>query len=160
MPDITSAHPGVERRLTERGLTLPQVAAPTAAYLPAVTDGTHVYTSGQLPLVDGALKLIGKVGSDVAPDQARACALICALNALAAIRAEIGDLDRITRIVKVTGFVASDPSFTGQPQVVNGASELLGWCFGPVGAHARSAIGVAALPLDSPVEIEITATFN
>ncbi|GLE53759.1 hypothetical protein ATCCBAA256_33220 [Mycobacterium montefiorense] len=104
--------------------------------------------------------LTGKVGADVAPDQARAQAQICALNALAAIRAEIGDLDRITRIVKVTGFVASEPGFTGQPEVVTGASELLGWGFGPAGVHARSAVGVAALPLDAPVEIEIAATFN
>src|SRR5438045_1115891 len=144
-----------EARLAELGITLPGVAAPVAAYVPAVRNGALVWTSGQLPLVDGKLSATGKVGGDVDPDEAHGLARICALNALAAIRAEVGDLDRIRRVVKVVGFVASDPAFTGQPGVVNGASELLGDVFGEAGRHARSAVGVAVLPLDAPVEVEV-----
>jgi enamine deaminase RidA (YjgF/YER057c/UK114 family) len=144
-----------EDRLAELGLALPDVVAPVAAYVPAVRTGDLVWTSGQLPFVDGALSSTGKVGAEVEPDDAKALARICALNALAAIRAEIGDLGRVRRVVKVVGFVASAPSFVGQPGVVNGASELLGEVFGDVGRHARSAVGVAALPLDAPVEVEV-----
>lgn len=159
----------IESRLRELGLTLPAVAAPVAAYVPAVTSGALVWTSGQLPFVDGALPAVGKVAETdevaggrpgtVDPARAKELARIAALNALAAVKAEIGDLDRVRRIVKLVGFVNSDPAFLGQPGVVNGASELLGDVFGAVGAHARSAVGVAALPLDAPVEIEIVAEF-
>jgi enamine deaminase RidA (YjgF/YER057c/UK114 family) len=145
----------VEDRLAELGRTLPGVAAPVAAYVPAVTSGSHVYTSGQLPMVDGSLAATGKVGAEVSAEDAKALAATCALNALAAIKAEIGDLDRVRRVVKVVGFVASAPDFTGQPGVVNGASELLGEVFGDKGIHARSAVGVAVLPLDAPVEVEL-----
>lgn len=148
----------VEDRLAELGLELPEVAAPVAAYVPAVTSGALVFTSGQLPMVSGKLAETGKVGSGeglVSPDRAAELARTCALNALAAVRAEVGDLDRVVRVVKVVGFVASDPSFTGQPAVVNGASELLGDVLGDAGVHARSAVGVAVLPLDAPVEVEI-----
>ncbi|GAA3509435.1 RidA family protein [Georgenia daeguensis] len=148
----------VADRLAELGLTLPPVAAPVAAYVPAVRHGDLVHTSGQLPMVDGALALTGKVGESagsVTPEQAKDAARTCALNALAAVAAEVGGLDQVVRVVKVTGFVASEPSFTGQPGVVNGASELLGEIFGDAGRHARSAVGVAALPLDAPVEVEI-----
>nr|WP_231704169.1 MULTISPECIES: RidA family protein [Arthrobacter] len=145
--------------MAELGLELPGVAAPVAAYVPAVVTGNHVYTSGQLPFVDGGLPAVGKVGAEVSAEDAKAYAARCAVNALAAIKAQIGDLDRVTRIVKVVGFVASDPSFTGQPGVINGASELLGQVFGEAGSHARSAVGVAVLPLDSPVEVEVIAEF-
>jgi enamine deaminase RidA (YjgF/YER057c/UK114 family) len=141
-------------RLAELGLALPPVVAPLAAYVPAVQSGSYVYTSGQVPLVDGALVATGKVGAEVSPEDAKACARQCALNALAAIDDLVG-LDAVVRVVKVVGFVASDPSFTGQPGVINGASELLGNVFGAAGAHARSAVGVAALPLDAPVEVEL-----
>lgn len=144
-----------ESKLAELGLELPQVAPPVAAYVPAVRTGSYVYTSGQLPMVAGALVATGKVGAEVTPEQAKELAQVCVLNALAAIKAEIGDLARITRVVKVVGFVASEPSFTGQPGVINGASELLGKVFGDVGIHARSAVGVAVLPLDAPVEVEV-----
>lgn len=144
-----------EARLGELGLELPQVAPPVAAYVPAVRTGAYVYTSGQLPMVSGSLVATGKVGAEVTPEQAKELAQVCVLNALAAIKAEIGDLGRITRVVKVVGFVASEPSFTGQPGVINGASELLGKVFGDVGIHARSAVGVAVLPLDAPVEVEV-----
>jgi enamine deaminase RidA (YjgF/YER057c/UK114 family) len=144
-----------EERLAELGLTLPEVAAPVAAYVPAVRTGNLVWTSGQLPFVEGRLESTGKVGAEVEPDAARELARTCALNALAAIRSEIGELGRVRRVVKVVGFVASDPSFAGQPGVVNGASELLGEVFGDAGRHARSAVGVAALPLDAPVEVEV-----
>lgn len=150
----------VEARLAELGLSLPPVAAPVAAYVPAVVDGNHVHTSGQLPFQGGQLPATGKVGAEVDPAEAAALAGICAVNALAAVKSVIGDLDRIEQIVKVVGFVSSDPSFTGQPQVVNGASELLGQVFGEAGAHARSAVGVAVLPLDSPVEVEVTVRFS
>ena len=148
----------VDERLAELGLTLPDVAAPLAAYVPAVRSGQYVYTSGQLPLVDGALAVTGKVGTGpglVDPAEAAGLARTAALNALAAVRSVVGDLDAVARVVKVTGFVASDPSFTGQPTVVNGASELLGHVFGDAGVHARSAVGVTVLPLDSPVEVEL-----
>lgn len=145
----------VETRLSEMGLTLPDVATPLAAYVPAVQSGDHVYTSGQLPLVDGALPLRGKVGSDLTADEAADLARVCVLNALAAVKAQIGTLDRISRIVKVVGFVASDPTFSEQPAVMNGASELLQAVLGEAGVHARSAVGVAALPLNAPVEVEL-----
>lgn len=144
-----------EDRLGELGLELPEVVAPVAVYVPAVRTGQHVYTSGQLPLRSGALLASGKVGSDVTPEDAYECARQCALNAVAAIRAEVGELSAVTRVVKVVGFVASAAGFTGQPQVVNGASELLGAVFGDAGRHARSAVGVAVLPLDAPVEVEV-----
>jgi enamine deaminase RidA (YjgF/YER057c/UK114 family) len=142
-------------RLAELGHALPAVAAPVAAYVPAVASGSHVHTSGQLPFVDGALPLRGKVGAEVTPEQAAALAATCCLNALAAIEALIGDLDRVVRVVKLTGYVASDPSFTAQPAVINGASELLGEAFGAAGTHARAAVGVAVLPMDAPVELDL-----
>ena len=148
----------VEDRIADLGLTLPEVATPLASYVPAVLDGSRVYVSGQLPLVDGTLPETGAVGELVglvAPDRARQLATVCALNAIAAVRSVVPDLDRVERVVKVTGFVASDPSFTGQPGVVNGASELFGKVFGDAGVHARSAVGVAALPLGAPVEVEV-----
>ncbi|MGH3250984.1 MAG: RidA family protein [Trebonia sp.] len=144
-------------RLAELGLTLPTVARPVAAYVPAVRTGSYVYTSGQLPTVDGKLQGVGKVGDAVAVDEAAALARTAALNALAAVASEAGGLDAIARIVKVTCFVASAPSFTGQAQVANGASELLTEVFGDAGRHARSAVGMAVLPLDSPVEVELIA---
>jgi enamine deaminase RidA (YjgF/YER057c/UK114 family) len=144
-------------RLAELGLTLPPVAPPVAAYIPAVLTGNHVYTSGQLPLVDGKLRGTGKVGEDVAVDEAAGLARICALNALAAVASVAGGLDAITRIVKVTCFVSSAPAFTGQAQVANGASEFLIEVLGDAGQHARSAVGMAVLPLDSPVEVELIA---
>ncbi|MEU7695514.1 RidA family protein [Microbispora hainanensis] len=146
-----------EERLAELGLTLPEVVPPLAAYVPAVRTGDHVYTSGQLPLVKGELGVTGKVGAEVSAEEAKEQARICAVNALAAIKALVGDLSKVVRIVKVVGFVASAPGFTGQPQVVNGASELLGEVFGEAGKHARSAVGVAVLPLDAPVEVEVIA---
>lgn len=142
-------------RLAGLGLTLPPVAAPVADYVPAVRYGDLVQTSGQLPLVDGALTVTGKVGAGVSPEDAKAAARTCALNALAAVADLVGDLDQVVRVVKVTGFVASDPAFTGQPGVVNGASELLGEVFGDAGRHARSAVGVPVLPLDAAVEVEL-----
>jgi enamine deaminase RidA (YjgF/YER057c/UK114 family) len=141
-------------RLADMGITLPSVVPPVAAYLPAVRTGSLVYTSGQLPMVDGALPATGKVGGAVTAEQATGLARTCALNALAAIHALVG-LDSIVRVVKVVGFVASTPEFTGQPMVINGASEFLGEVFGDAGRHARSAVGVAALPLDAPVEVEL-----
>ena len=147
---------GVEARLTELGLQVPDVAPPLASYVPAVRDGDLVWTSGQLPMVGGALVATGKVGVDVTPEQAKDLARTCALNAIAAVKSVVGDLDLVVQVVKVVGFVASDPGFTGQPGVINGASELLGQVFGDAGVHARSAVGVAVLPLDAPVEVEIT----
>jgi enamine deaminase RidA (YjgF/YER057c/UK114 family) len=138
-------------------LALPPVAKPVAAYVPAVRCGSLVWTSGQLPLVDGALPLTGKVGAEVDAARAKELARTCALNALAALAEEAGGLDAIGRIVKVVGYVASAPGFFGQPGVVNGASELLGEVFGDAGRHARSAVGVAVLPLDAPVEVEVVA---
>ena len=146
---------GPEERLAELGLTLPEVAKPVAAYVPAVRSGAYVYTSGQLPMVDGKLAATGKVGAEIDADRAKELAATCALNALAAVKAELGDLAQVRRVVKVVGFVASAPDFTGQPGVINGASELLGNVFGDAGVHARSAVGVAVLPLDAPVEVEI-----
>jgi enamine deaminase RidA (YjgF/YER057c/UK114 family) len=148
---------GVADRLAELGLTLPPVAAPVAAYLPAVRSGSLVWTSGQLPFVDGKLPLTGKVGAAVGAEDAAGAARACALNALAAVAGLVGSLDRVVRVVKVVGYVASDPGFTGQPQVVNGASELLAQVFGEAGRHARSAVGVAVLPMDAPVEVELVA---
>lgn len=145
----------VESRLAELGLTVPEVAKPVAAYVPAVRTGNYVYTSGQLPMVAGSLAATGKVGSEVSAEDAKALAATCALNAIAAVKSIVGDLDSVVRVVKVVGFVASTPDFTGQPGVVNGASELLGAAFGEAGVHARSAVGVAVLPLDAPVEVEI-----
>jgi enamine deaminase RidA (YjgF/YER057c/UK114 family) len=145
----------VEDRLAELGLSLPEVAKPLAAYVPAARHGDLVWTAGQLPFVDGVLPATGKVGAEIEPDAAADLARICALNAIAAIKAEIGDLDAIQRVVKVVGFVASAPSFTGQPAVLNGASNLLGEVFGDAGVHARSAVGVAVLPMDAPVEVEV-----
>jgi enamine deaminase RidA (YjgF/YER057c/UK114 family) len=148
---------GVEERLAALGLTLPPVAPPVAAYVPAVRSGNYVYTSGQLPLVDGKLQGTGKVGDAVAPEEAAALARIAALNALAAAASVAGGVDAIARIVKVTCFIASAPAFTGQAQVANGASELLIEVLGDAGRHARSAVGMAVLPLDSPVEVELIA---
>jgi enamine deaminase RidA (YjgF/YER057c/UK114 family) len=144
-----------EQRLAELGLSLPEVAAPVAAYVPALRSGNYVYTSGQLPMVDGSIVATGKVGAGIDAEQAKELARTCALNALAAVKAEIGDLANVRQVVKVVGFVASAPDFTGQPGVVNGASELLGEVFGDGGRHARSAVGVAVLPLDAPVEVEL-----
>ena len=149
----------LDDRLAELGLRIPDVAAPAGAYIPAVASGNLVFTSGQLPFVDGALAEAGKVGAHVSAERAKELAAICVLNGLAAARTAIGSLDRVTRVVKVVGFVASDPSFTGQPGVINGASELLGELFGDAGRHARSAVGVAVLPLDSPVEVEFILEF-
>ena len=144
-----------EERLAELGLAVPEVAKPLASYVPAVRSGQHVYTAGQLPLRDGELITTGKVGGDVTEEQALECARQCGLNALAAVRAEIGGLSAIKRVVKVVVFVASTPDFTGQPAVANGASDLFGEVFGEAGRHARSAVGVAALPRDAPVEVEL-----
>jgi enamine deaminase RidA (YjgF/YER057c/UK114 family) len=143
-------------RLAELGLTLPQVVPPVAAYVPAVQSGNYVYVSGQLPMVDGKLPQTGKVGAEVSPEQGTELARTCALNALAAIDALVG-LGRIVKIVKVTGFVASAAGFTGQPTVINGASELFGEVLGELGRHARSGVGVAELPLGAPVEVEVIA---
>lgn len=145
-----------EQKIAELGLELPEVVKPLAAYVPTVRTGNLVYTSGQLPMVDGNLAATGKVGGEVTPEQAKALARVCALNALAAVH-DLAGIDAVTRIVKVVGFVASAPGFTGQPGVVNGASELFGEIFGDAGAHARSAVGVSELPLDAPVEVELIA---
>lgn len=145
----------VEERLAALGLQVPEVAKPVAVYVPAVRSGNHVFTSGQLPMKSGELMLTGKVGGEVTEKEAYACARQCGLNAIAAVKAEIGDLDLVKRIVKVVVFVSSTPDFTGQPKVANGVSELLGEAFGEAGIHARSAVGVPVLPLDSPVEVEI-----
>src|SRR4051794_37896753 len=147
------SHP--EEKLAELGLKLPEVAKPVAAYVPAVRTGNLVYTSGQLPLRDGTLIATGKVGGEVSAEVASDCAQQCALNALAAVKAQIGDLANVARVVKVVAFIASTPDFTGQPQVANGASELIGQVFGQAGQHARSAVGVPVLPLDAPVEVEL-----
>ncbi|HCG46082.1 RidA family protein [Corynebacterium flavescens] len=146
-------------RITELGFTLPAVVAPLAAYVPATQVGNQVWTSGQLPVVDGALPATGKVGAEVSAKQAKEYAQIAALNALAAIDAEVG-IDNVTRVIKVVGFVSSAPDFYEQAAVINGASELIGEIFGEAGAHARSAVGVAVLPKDSPVEIEVIVEFS
>ena len=147
------AHP--EERLAELGMTVPEVAKPVAVYVPAVRSGHHVFTSGQLPMRSGEMMMTGKVGGDVTVEEAVECAQQCGLNAIAAVKAEIGDLADVKRVVKVVCFVASTPDFTGQPQVANGVSELLGTVFGDAGVHARSAVGVPVLPLDAPVEVEL-----
>ena len=145
------AHP--EEKLKELGLSVPEVATPVAVYVPAVRSGQHVFTSGQLPMRSGELMTTGKVGAEVTLEEAVECARQCALNAIAAVKAEIGDLAQVKRIVKVVCFVASTPDFTAQPKVANGVSELLGEVFGDAGVHARSAVGVSVLPLDAPVEV-------
>jgi enamine deaminase RidA (YjgF/YER057c/UK114 family) len=145
----------ISARLAELGIELPAVAAPVAAYVPAVVHGGLVYTSGQLPFVDGVLAATGKVGAEVSAEDAKALARTCALNGLAAAADAAGGVDRIARVLKVTGFVASAEGFTGQPGVINGASEVLGEILGDAGIHARSAVGVAELPLGSPVEVEL-----
>ena len=150
---MTSA--SVRERLAELGLELPPVVPPVAAYVPAVRSAGHVFTSGQLPMRDGELMRTGKVGGEVTQEEAVECAQQCGLNALAAVKAELGDLAAVKRVVKVVCFVASTPDFTGQPQVANGVSELLGEVFGEAGVHARSAVGVPVLPLDAPVEVEL-----
>jgi enamine deaminase RidA (YjgF/YER057c/UK114 family) len=146
--------PTVEERLAAMGLTVHEVVPPVAAYVPAVVSGRYVYTSGQLPFVDGVLAATGKVGAEVTPEKAAELAAICALNAIAAVKS-VALLESVVRVVKVVGFVASAPDFTGQPGVINGASNLLLEAFGDIGAHARSAVGVASLPLDAPVEVEM-----
>lgn len=155
--ELSSYHTSgvVEERIAALGLKLPEVVPPLATYQPAVHSGAHVFTSGQLPLIHGELPVTGKVGSEVGAEKAKELAAVGALNALAAVKSVVGDLDSIVRVVKVVGFVASAPDFTGQPGVVNGASELLGKVLGDRGVHARSAVGVSALPLDAPVEIEM-----
>lgn len=147
----------VEARLKDLGIVLAEPAKPVAAYVPAVRAGEFVYVSGQLPVVGGQLKAKGIVGAEVTPEDAKEYAKVCAINCLAALKSVVGDLDKVKKIVKVTGFVASVPSFTGQPAVVNGASELFGAVFGEAGLHARAAVGVAALPLGAPVEVELIA---
>jgi enamine deaminase RidA (YjgF/YER057c/UK114 family) len=151
------AHP--EERLADLGLAVPDVPKPVAVYVPAVRSGNLVFTSGQLPMRSGELMQTGKVGGDVSPGEAVECAQQCALNAIAAVKAELGDLDLVKRVVKVVVFVASTPDFTGQPQVANGASELFGSVFDDAGVHARSAVGVPVLPLDAPVEVELVVEF-
>ena len=150
----------IEARLAELGSPLPELAKPVAAYVPAVVTGNLVFTSGQLPFVSGSLPATGKLGATVSPEDGKTYARQCALNALAAVKSVIGDLDRVTRVVKLVGFVASTPDFSGQPGVINGASEFLGEVFGDAGAHARSAVGVPVLPLDSPVELELIVEFK
>lgn len=141
-------------RLGQLGVALPELVSPLASYVPAVRTGNLVYTSGQLPIADGTLAGTGKVGAEVSPEDAKAMARTCALNALAAVNSLVG-IDAVTRVVKVVGFVASAPGFNGQPGVINGASDLLAEVFGDQGAHARSAVGVSELPLDAPVEVEL-----
>jgi enamine deaminase RidA (YjgF/YER057c/UK114 family) len=145
----------IEDGLVKLGLSLPNVVPPLAAYQPAVRTGSYVYTAGQLPMVAGSLAATGKVGADVTAEKAKELAAVCALNALAAVKSVIGDLDRIVRVVKVTGFVASAPDFTGHAGVLNGASDLFGAILGDNGMHARSTVGVTVLPMDAPVEVEI-----
>ena len=142
-------------RLAELGLTVPDVAKPVAAYIPALRTGNYVYTSGQLPMRDGSLVATGKLGIDVDVDLGVECARVCALNAIAAVQSVVGDLSNVVRVVKLVVFVASTPDFTAQPGIANGASELVGYAFGEAGQHARSAVGVVALPLDAPVEVEM-----
>lgn len=153
-PDVTAVTTP-EERLSALGLSLPDVVPPVASYVPAVRVGDLVWTSGQLPIADGALLATGKVGAEVTPEVAVGLARTCALNALAAVASVSGGLSAVRRVVKVVGFVASSPGFTGQPAVINGASDLLGEVFGAAGVHARSAVGVAVLPLDAPVEVEV-----
>jgi enamine deaminase RidA (YjgF/YER057c/UK114 family) len=145
---------GPHAKLAELGLSLPEVVPPVASYVPAVQSGQHVYVSGQVPIAEGKLLATGKVGNGVSAEQAKDLAQRCALNALAAIDSLVG-LEKVVKVVKLTGFVASAPGFTGQPGVINGASDLFGAVFGEAGRHARSAVGVAELPLDAPVEVEV-----
>jgi len=152
---VSAAGSTPEERLASLGLSVPEVPKPVAVYIPAVRSGNYVFTSGQLPMREGQLITTGKVGGEVSPEEAVECARQCALNAIAAVRAEIGDLSQVKRVVKVVAFVASTPDFTGQPGVANGASELFGEAFGEAGKHARSAVGVPVLPLDAPVEVEL-----
>lgn len=149
----------VSARLVELGIELPSVVPPVAAYVPAKANGDLVYTAGQLPMVSGVLPATGKVGGAVEASDAQSYARQCALNAIAAAAAAVGGVDRLTGVLKVTGFVASTADFTGQPGVINGASEVLGEIFGEAGRHARSAVGVPVLPLDSPVEVEVVFSF-
>lgn len=149
----------IDAKLAELGITLPAVASPVAAYVPAMTSGNLLFTAGQLPFVDGTLLATGKVGAEVSATKGAELARVCALNALAAAHSVLGSLDKVTRVVKVNGFVASAPDFIGQPQVLNGASEVLAEIFGDKGLHARAAVGVAVLPLDSPVEVELILEF-
>jgi enamine deaminase RidA (YjgF/YER057c/UK114 family) len=146
-----------EERLAELGIEIPDVVPPLASYVPAARSGSYIYTAGQLPIVKGELAAVGKVGLDVTVERAAELAGICALNAIAALKAEVGDLSKVKRIVKVVGFVASAHDFYGQPQVINGASDLLGEVFGDAGRHARSAVGVMVLPRNAPVEVELIA---
>jgi len=150
----------VETNLAALGLELPEVATPAGAYVPAVVSGNLVFTAGQIPLVDGKLMAEGRLGAEITAEQGKEIAQRCALNAIAAVKSVLGDLERVKKIVKVVGFVASTPEFTAQPGVVNGASELLQAAFGDVGIHARSAVGVAVLPLNSPVEVELIVEFE
>jgi len=150
----------VEQRLSELGLTLPQVATPAGSYLPAMISGNLVFTAGQIPLVEGKLMATGKLGAEITVEYGAEIAQRCALNALAAVKSVIGDLDRVKQIVKIVGFVSSVPEFTSQPAVINGASEFLQQVFGDAGQHARSAVGVSVLPLDAPVEIELIVEFS
>jgi enamine deaminase RidA (YjgF/YER057c/UK114 family) len=145
----------IEKKLKEMGLSIPEAPAPVAAYVPGVKVGDYIYTSGQIPLVNGVVKYQGKAGLDLSLEKAKEAAKICALNCLGVVKSLVGDLEKVEQIVKVVGFVNSAPDFTAQPQVVNGASELLGELFGKKGAHARSAVGVGSLPLDSVCEIEM-----
>jgi len=150
----------IEQKLTELGLILPEVAAPAGSYLPAMISGNLVFTAGQLPLVHGKLMATGKHGAEITVEHGAEMAQRCALNALAAVKSVLGDLDRVKQIVKIVGFVASVPEFTSQPAVINGASEFLQQLFGDAGKHARSAVGVPVLPLDAPVEIELIVEFS
>jgi enamine deaminase RidA (YjgF/YER057c/UK114 family) len=149
----------IDARLKELGIVIPEVATPVASYVPAQVTGNLLYTAGQLPFFDGALIATGKVGGEVSPTDAVELARVCTLNALAAAQSVLGSLDRVKQVVKVNGFVASTPDFIGQPGVLNGASELLGEIFGDIGKHARAAVGVAVLPLDAPVEVELILEF-
>ena len=150
----------VETNLAALGLELPEVATPAGAYVPAVVSGNLVFTAGQIPLVDGKLMAEGRLGAEITAEQGKEIAQRCALNAIAAVKSVLGDLERVKKVVKVVGFVASTTEFTAQPGVVNGASELLQAAFGDVGIHARSAVGVAVLPLNSPVEVELIVEFE
>ena len=150
----------VETNLAALGLELPEVATPAGAYVPAVVSGNLVFTAGQIPLVDGKLMAEGRLGAEITAEEGKEIAQRCALNAIAAVKSVLGDLERVKKVVKVVGFVASTPEFTAQPGVVNGASELLQAAFGDVGIHARSAVGVAVLPLNSPVEVELIVEFE
>ena len=150
----------VEQRLSELGLTLPEVATPAGSYLPAMISGNLVFTAGQIPVIEGKLMATGKLGAEITVEYGAEIAKRCALNALAAVKSVIGDLDRVKQVVKIVGFVSSVPEFTSQPAVINGASEFLQQVFGDAGKHARSAVGVSVLPLDAPVEIELIVEFS